>query len=376
MTMLFADIVGQTSIIQHLQNTVKENRISHAQLFLGAEGSGTLPLALAYAQYIMCTNRTETDACGECAACRKVAKYQHPDLHFVFPVIGSKSGEKAVSDIHIGTWREFLLQNPYGTYNEWMSALNAENSQGLIRVDEGREIIRKLNMKSFESEYKVMIIWFPEKMNADTGNKLLKLIEEPPEKTLFFLVAENSEYILSTILSRTQLVKVGRIAEDDLFIGIKRYFNLDDEKARQISRISEGNFIQAKEYINTSVDTQQNFEHFKQLMRLSYSGKLLEIIPWVEEVSRLGREKQKAFLAYGLRMIRENLILNQKQENLTRLSADEAAFAQNFSPFIHPGNSGELRIELDKAFVHIGRNANAKVVFLDLSIKLNRILKM
>jgi DNA polymerase-3 subunit delta' len=374
--MFFADILGQQSIIDHLRNTVKENRISHAQLFLGAEGNGALPLALAYAQYIMCTNRSETDACGVCPACRKVAKYQHPDLHFVFPVIASKGSEKAVSDLYLSNWREFLNHDPYGSYNEWMTALNAENSQGLIRVDEGREIIRKLNMKSFESEYKVMIIWYPEKMNADTGNKLLKLIEEPPQNTLFFLVAENSEYILSTILSRTQLVKIGRITEDELFLGLRKKFALPDDKARQIARISEGNYLQAKEYINTSVDAQQNFTHFMQMMRLSYAGKLLEMIAWVDDVSKLGREKQKAFLAYGLRMVRENLVLNQKQDHLTRLTADEAGFAQKFSPYIHPGNGGLLRMELDRAFMHIGRNANAKVVFLDLSIKLNRILKI
>ncbi|MGD9991677.1 MAG: ATP-binding protein [Salinivirgaceae bacterium] len=374
--MLFADIIGQQNTINHLRNTVKENRISHAQLFLGSEGHGALPLALAYAQYLMCQNRSETDACGTCPACRKVAKYQHPDLHFVFPVISSKTNEKAISDIHIATWREFILNEPYGTYSEWMAALNTENAQGLIRVDEGKEIIRKLSMKSFEAEYKIMIIWYPEKMNADTGNKLLKLIEEPPEKTLFFLVAENSEFILKTILSRTQLIKIGRISEDDLFVALKNRFQLNDEKARQIARISEGNYIQAREYINSSVDTQQNYNNFIQMMRLSYAGKIPEIITWVDEVAKLGREKQKAFLAYSLRMVRENLVLNQKQNQLARLSADETGFAERFSTYIHPANSGLLQQELDKAFMHIARNANAKVVFLDLCFKQNRLLRL
>jgi DNA polymerase-3 subunit delta' len=374
--MLFADIIGQQNTINHLRHTVKENRISHAQLFLGGEGHGALPLALAFAQYLMCQNRSETDACGTCPACRKVAKYQHPDLHFVFPVISSKNNEKAISDVHIATWREFILNEPYGTYSEWMAALNTENAQGLIRVDEGKEIIRKLSMKSFEAEYKIMIIWYPEKMNADTGNKLLKLIEEPPEKTLFFLVAENSEFILKTILSRTQLIKIGRISEDDLFVALKNRFQLNDDKARQISRISEGNYIQAREYINSSVDTQQNYNNFIQMMRLSYAGKIPEIIAWVDEVAKLGREKQKAFLAYSLRMVRENLVLNQKQNQLARLSADETSFAERFSTYIHPANSGLLQQELDKAFVHIARNANAKVVFLDLCFKQNRLLRL
>jgi len=374
--MNFGNIVGQGSIKDHLIQTIQGNRISHAQLFLGDEGFGCLPLALAYAKYIMCLNKKENDSCGECSSCRKIAKYEHPDLHFVFPVVAPKNKERSVSDAFIKEWRQFLLTNPYGTYNDWLNCLDAGNSQAIIRVDEGKEILRKLNMKSFEAEYKIMIIWFPEKMNAETSNKLLKLIEEPPAKTLFFLVAQNSQFIISTILSRTQLVKINRISEDELFIGLKEKHQLSDEKARQISRMSEGNYALAKEYIESSVDTKLNFEQFMQMMRLSYSGKLIELIKWVDEIAKLGREKQKAFLTYSLRMIRENLILNQKQINMARLSGDEEAFAQKFSNFIHPTNAPYLNIEIDKAFIHIARNANAKVVFLDLCIKLNRILKM
>ncbi|PKP10933.1 MAG: DNA polymerase III subunit delta [Bacteroidetes bacterium HGW-Bacteroidetes-4] len=374
--MLFADIIGQQVTINHLRHTVKENRISHAQLLLGGEGYGALPLALAFAQYLMCQNRSETDACGTCAACRKVAKYQHPDLHFVFPVIPDKTNDIPVSDKYIAPWRQFILKEPYGTYTEWMAALNAEKTQGLIRAEEGREIIRKLSMKSFEAEYKIMIIWYPEKMNAEAGNKLLKLIEEPPEKTLFFLVAENSEFILNTILSRTQLIKIGRISEDALFVALKNRFQLNDEKARQIARISDGNYVQAKEYINSSVDTQQNYDNFIQMMRLSYAGKIPEMIAWVDEVAKLGRERQKAFLAYSLRMVRENLVLNQKQKQMARLSADETSFAERFSTYIHPANCGLLQQELDKAFMHIARYANAKVVFLDLCFKQNRLLRL
>ncbi|MBI9067917.1 MAG: DNA polymerase III subunit delta' [Salinivirgaceae bacterium] len=373
--MQFADIIGQQKIKNHLINTVKDNRISHAQLFLGNEGNGTLPLALAYAKYIMCLNRGETKACGECSSCRKVDKLQHPDLHFVFPVVKPTGKDKVVSDTFISEWRQFLINNPYGSYNDWLTAIDAGNSQGIIRVDEGREIIRKLNMKSFESEYKVMIIWFPEKMNAETANKLLKLIEEPPSKTLFFLVSENSEYIISTILSRTQLVKVPRISEDELFIGLQKIHNLDENKARQISRLAEGNYNQAKEFIASSVDSLQNFENFTQMMRLSYTGKFIELIKWVDEISRLGREKQKAFLTYSLRMVRENLIINQKLGENSRLTDDEGSFASKFSNFIHPANAPILSMEIDRAYMHISRNANAKVVFLDLCIKLNVALK-
>jgi DNA polymerase-3 subunit delta' len=213
-------------------------------------------------------------------------------------------------------------------------------------------------------------------MNAETANKLLKLIEEPPAKTLFFLVAQNSQFIISTILSRTQLVKINRITEDELFLGLKEKHELNDEKARQISRLSEGNYSLAKEYIESSVDTKLNFEQFVQIMRLSYAGKMIELIKWVDEIAKLGREKQKAFLTYSLRMVRENLIINQKQKNMVRMSDEEEGFAQKFANFIHPNNAPYLSSEIDRAYLHISRNANAKVVFLDLCIKLNKILKM
>jgi len=374
--MNFSDIIGQNEIKNLLINSVKQNRISHAQLFLGEEGYGSLPLALAYAKYIMCTNRKENDSCGECASCKKIEKYQHPDLHFVFPVVTPKNKSIPVSDTFIKEWREFLTDNPYGTYNDWLNALDSENAQAIIRVDEGKEIIKKLSLKSYESAYKIMIIWFPEKMNQQTANKLLKLIEEPPEKTLFFLVSQNSQQIISTILSRTQLVKIKRISEEELFKGLIEKHQLSEDKARQISRLSEGNYTNAKEYIESSVDAEQNFEYFVNMMRLSYSGKLIEIIKWVDEIAKAGREKQKAFLAYGLRMVRENLMLNQKQSEISRLMDKELAFAEKFSAFIRFENSPYITGELNTAFMHISRNANAKVVFLDLCIKLNKYLRM
>lgn len=374
--MLFADVIGQEKTKLHLINTIKEKRISHAQLFLGDEGYGTLPLVLAYTQYLMCLNPKEDDACGECPACRKVAKLQHPDLHFAYPVIPRKSNETPVSDHFIKEWRDFLNQNPYGTYNEWLDMMGTENSQGLIRNEEGKEIIRKLSLKPFESDFKIMIIWFAEKMNAEAANRLLKLIEEPPTLTHFFLVAQSSEYMLSTILSRTQLVKITRITENDLFLELKKRHSLDDERARQLARQSEGNYVLARELIASSVDTQQNFTNFTQLMRLSYMGKMIELIKWVDEVSKIGREKQKAFLTYSMRMIRENLVINQQQNQLARMSDQEEQFASKFSNFIHPANAPFMSLEIEKAYKHIARNANAKVVLLDLCIKLNRLLKI
>jgi len=374
--MLFAKIVGQQAIKTHLIQTVKNNRISHAQLFLGKEGYGSLPLAIAYAQYIMCQNRGETDACGECPSCKKVQKLQHPDLHFVYPTTGTKNSQPLISDDFIQEWRNFIANNAYGTYDQWLEAMDSGNSQGTIKVKEAESIVRKLSMKSFEAEYKIMIIWLPEKMNAESANKLLKLVEEPPAKTLFLLVSLNSEQIISTIISRTQLVKINRITEDELFIGLQTQKGISESKSREVSRMAEGDFNSACNLIETSLDAKQNFELFTQLMRLSYMGRFPEIISWVETTSNIGREKQKAFLSYSLKMIRDNLITNQKQIQLARFNDAEKGFAEKFANFIHPENTPMIVEELSMAHMHIERNANSKVVLLDLCIKLNQLLKM
>ena len=375
--MRFADIIGQNDIKRHLIGTVKENRISHAQMLLGREGYGTLPLAIAYAQYINCQHRTDSDSCGECPSCRQISQLAYPDLHFVFPVPATGSTkEKPVSDTFFRKWSEFIKQNPYGSYQQWLDYAEAGNSQGLIRVDESSEIIRKLTMKSFNSGYKIMVIWLPEKMNSDASNKLLKLIEEPYPMTLFLLVAENSETIISTIISRTQIVKVPRIADADLCAGLQRVAGTDAAKAEKIARISEGDFCKALEYCSQTADLAQNLDLFIKLMRVSYSYKAPDMIALADELASLGREKQKALLAYSERMVRENLIMNRQLTSMARFTDDEGNFAQKFSRFIHPQNSGLIAEALDKASYHISRNASAKIVFLDTIITLARCLRM
>ncbi len=375
--MRFADIIGQDDIKRHLIGTVKENRISHAQMLLGREGYGTLPLAIAYAQYINCQHRTDSDSCGECPSCRQISQLAYPDLHFVFPVPATGSTkEKPVSDTFFRKWSEFIKQNPYGSYQQWLDYAEAGNSQGLIRVDESSEIIRKLTMKSFNSGYKIMVIWLPEKMNSDASNKLLKLIEEPYPMTLFLLVAENSENIISTIISRTQIVKVPRIADADLCTGLQRVAGTDAAKAEKIARISEGDFCKALEYCSQTADLAQNLDLFIKLMRVSYSYKAPDMIALADELASLGREKQKALLAYSERMVRENLIMNRQLTSMARFTDDEGNFAQKFSRFIHPQNSGLIAEALDKASYHISRNASAKIVFLDTIITLARCLRM
>ena len=375
--MRFADIIGQDDVKRHLIGTVKENRISHAQMFLGREGFGTLPLAIAYAQYINCQHRTDSDSCGECPSCRQISQMSFPDLHFVFPVPATGSSkEKAVSDNFFEKWSEFIKNNPYGSYQQWLDFAEAGNSQGLIRVEESSEIIRKLSMKSFNAEYKIMIIWLPEKMHPDAAKKLLKLIEEPYSKTLFLLVAESAENILPTIISRTQLVRVPRIADSDIQAGLQQQAGISANAAEKIAGICEGDFGRALDYCGHAADLAQNLELFIKLMRVSYSFKPADMVALADELGSMGRERQKSLLSYCERMVRENLVMNRHLEKMAHLTDDESNFASKFSRFIHPQNSMHIAEALDKAYYHISRNANTKIVFMDTIITLARCLRM
>jgi len=376
--MRFADIIGQEDIKRHLISSVKDNRISHAQMLLGREGYGTLPLALAYAQYINCQNRTDSDSCGECPSCRQISKLSFPDLHFVFPVPPTGSSSiKAISDTFLHKWAEFVRQTPYGSYQQWIDFVNdGKNSQGVIRVDESSEIIKKLSMKSFNAEYKIMIIWQPEKMNTEAANRLLKLIEEPYPKTLFLLVAESSEFILPTILSRTQLIKVPRISDSELAASLPKILNISKEDAESLVRISDGDLNRAIQYGSSAADLMQNFDLFKKLMRVSYSFKVQDVVQLAEEIDSIGRERQKSFLTYSERMIRENLVMNRHLPNIAHFTKEEAEFAQKFSPFIHPKNALLIAKELDRAYYHVSRNARGKIVFCDTILKIGRALRI
>ncbi len=375
--MLFKDIIGQEEIKQKLIQTVKEERISHAQLFLGPEGSGNLALAIAYAQYISCENRGEHDSCGTCASCKKYQKLIHPDLHFVFPVASTKSSnQKPVSDDFINEWRQSILDNPYIKLNQWFSIIGVENKQGSIYSQESGQIIKKMSLKTFESEYKIMIIWMPEKMNISAANKLLKMIEEPPAKTVFLLVSENAGKIIQTIQSRTQLIKIPKIDDENLFNAIKNEFNLDDNRISDIVRLSNGDYSKAIDIINSIEENLINFKYFTILTRLCYKAEVLEIVKLVNEISKTGREKQKNFLSYSLRLMRENFILNKNKPEITYLTNDENEFSKNFKNFINERNIMQITKEFNQAFLHIERNGNSKIIFLDLSLKLIKLLKL
>ncbi|HRW62286.1 MAG TPA: DNA polymerase III subunit delta [Bacteroidales bacterium] len=374
--MQFKEVIGQQKTKERLINTVKDNRISHAQLFLGPEGSGNLALAIAYAQYIACSNRQENDSCGVCPSCLKYKKMVHPDLHFVYPVATSKAISKdPVSDDYIAQWRETIIENPYISETRWYEIIDVENKQGIISKNESQEILRKLNLKTFEAEYKIMIIWLPEKMNAAAANKLLKLIEEPPEKTLFLMVSENSEQIISTILSRTQLVKIPRIDNDSMRNALCDRFGMTPEKASDIVHLANGNFFDAQNIIHSVEEDEYNFNQFTTLMRYAYQRKMHEIINWVDDIAQIGREKQKSMLAYSLRLIRENFMLNLQKKEMVYLTQKEYDFSVKFSPFINMNNIQVLYQEFNRAHTDIEMNAYAKIVFLDLALKIMKCIR-
>ncbi|NOZ46860.1 MAG: DNA polymerase III subunit delta [Chlorobi bacterium] len=373
--MLFSEVIGQESIKQKLRLTIAEKRISHAQLFYGTEGVGCLPLALAYAQYINCLNRTETDSCGKCSSCKKYNKLIHPDLHFVFPVVKTDTEKKPVSDKFISKWRELVLENPYFTLHDWYSKIQVEKKQGGIFEAESEKIIKKLSLKPFESEYKTMIIWRPEKMNRFTANKLLKLIEEPPPKTLIFLVANQLENILPTILSRTFQIKVPPVNDTYLIEALTKRGNSNINEVKDIVRISEGSITQAIQNIDKSEEDSFNFNNLQTLMRLAFKLKVEAALKWVEEMSFLPREKQKSFLLNGLRILRENFAFKYNLPEIQYMSKTEKDWAAKFSIFINEKNIEQFNKEFNLAHYHIERNANSKIVFFDLVLKVSILLK-
>ncbi|WP_282016344.1 ATP-binding protein [Marinifilum flexuosum] len=373
--MQFKDIIGHKEVKQRFIQTVKENRVSHAQLLIGPKGVGKLSMAIAFAQYVSCLDRKDNDSCGVCSSCKKYAKLVHPDLHFVFPVVKGKGFTNPVSDNFVELWRSQIESDSYFDIGDWYRTLGVDNSQGMIYSGESNEIIRKLSLKTYESDYKVMIIWLPEKMHPSCANKLLKMIEEPPVKTLFFMVSEEPDKILQTILSRTQLIKIPAIDQVSLSVAVKNEFNLNEQELKNVVRLSEGSYRKARILIQNSDENAENFENFIAIMRRCYARNVIDIMEWAEEIATIGRERQKSFLNYAVRMIRENFILNLKQPEMVYLSGEEMNFSKRFSPYINEDNVWMISDELSKAYTDIERNANAKIVFLDLGLKLVKLLR-
>ena len=367
--MFFRDIIGQDEAKQRLIREAKEGKIAHARLFCGPEGIGKLPLAIAYARYLSCQSPGVDDACGTCPNCMKYNKLAHPDLHFVFPVIKIKSKD-TVSDDFLSEWRELLSQTPYFNLNMWLKEMGAENQQAQIYVKESDEIIRKLNLKSSQGGYKIMIIWLPEKMNVECSNKLLKLLEEPPSQTIFLLVSEEPEMLLTTIQSRTQRFNLYGIEEKQIAQKLIQQYGILEQDAIDIAHRCEGNFLKALETIHLNEENQLFFEMFVSLMRLSYQRKIREMKQWSETIASMGRERQKQFLQYCQRMIRENFIYNFHESSITFLNEEERHFSSRFAPFVNERNVIGIMDELSEAQRHIEQNVNARMVFFDFSLKM------
>lgn len=375
--MLFKDIIGNVQLKKKLLMQCHSGKISHASLFIGKDGYGPLPFALAVAQYLNCRDRQPEDACGKCASCLKFEKLVHPDLHFIFPVATTdKVTSKPVSQQFLTEWREAFVPNPYLTFSQWFEALGVDKKQGNIAAEESNEIIKKASLKPYEAEFKVFIIWQADKMNSSASNKLLKVLEEPPPKTLFFLISEHTENLLATILSRVQITKVGRIPEEEMTAHIMQAYQMDEAKAHKISLLSEGSWTEARKHIGVDSHEDFYFQAFSEWARLCFKVDVPGIIVWVDQMAVLGREKQKYFFTYTLNLYRESLLQNYQMEQLGRLTGEEAQFKKKFAPFVHHKNVVQMVEEVNRASYHIERNANAKTVFLDLSLKVIKLLKI
>ena len=370
MSVFFKDVIGQRGVIEQLRRSVDENRLAHALLITGPRGNGKLAIAIALANYLLC-GKGQGDACGACPACVKLGKFIHSDLHFVFPVKKRKSGsDNPVSDDYIAEWRAMLSKSAYFSYDEWLEKLDLDNQQPMIYERESGEIMHKLSMQAREGGWKVVIIWLPEKMKEVGSNKLLKIIEEPPKDTLFLLVSEEPDKIIATIQSRTQRVEVPRIAQEDMEKALQARMGLTFEDAKMIAQQSAGNWEQAEELLSLSEEKQRYLELFMQLMRVAYARNIRDMKAWSEQVAALGRERQKRLLDYCQRMVRENFIMNFKEDSMNYMSRPERDFSVRFSPFVNERNIFGIMEELSEAQRHIEQNVNAKMVFFDMSLRM------
>lgn len=380
--MLFKDVIGLPHIKNHLTTTADRSRIPHAQLFTGQAGSGTLPMAIAYAQYILCRNKEGENDSGENLSCNmKFKNVSHPDLHFAFPVAGTDKVKKhPVSSNFLAEWRNFLKANPYGNLYEWYQSLGMENKQGQISVYEAQDIVKSLSLKAYEGGFKVMIIWMAEKMNTSAANKLLKLIEEPPNNTVFILITEDEEQIIQTIKSRCQSLHFPPLSEADIAEALIQRENCEASIARKIAHQANGNYTKALHILRKNAGDEQFEAWFISWVRSAFKAKgnkatVLELISWSEEIAALGRETQKSFLLYCLDFFRQSLLMNYKARDLVYLEPTTEKFKlENFAPFIHGNNIMEITDALETAVYHIERNGNAKIILTDLSIKLTRFL--
>ena len=376
--MQFKDIIGHQQIKKQLIQTVKENRISHAQLFYGQEGIGKLALAIAYAQYVCCTDKQENDSCGICPSCIKYNKLIHPDLHFTFPVNTNKEIKKSpISRLFLEKWREILAENDYIiNLQQWFERIEIENKQGIINKDDCNDIIKSFDLKTFESEYRVVIIWMVEKLYPTAAPKILKILEEPPPKTLFLLITENPDKILKTIISRTQIIKIQRLKDNDVEKYLKSKFDYNENEIRKAVLFAEGSINKALNFLDDAESEEYNYINFRNYMLLCHSEKFQELFNLINEIASIGRERQKSFLSYGLRVIRQSILLNHQNEQIVKLDGEERIFVGKFSKMINSANYLQIIEELNKSLFHIERNGNARIIFADMGLKFSKLIKL
>lgn len=365
--MTYKNIIGQSKAKHILRGMADSDRMPHALLLLAPQGAGGLPLALAHAQYIQCSNRMDGEPCGQCNHCTKAAKMIHPDIHYSYPTVGSK----IVATHFLKQWRTAIHENPYLNINQWLEKLETENKQGNIPVAECVEIVRKLSLKTYEANHKILIMWLPEYLGKE-GNRLLKMIEEPPEETIFILVAENQELILNTILSRCQLVTLPPLGDEDIKEGLILR-GVDIEDAEAISHLAEGDFNEAMILSQTAENN--NAHLFLEWMRSCFKGNGVELVNWVEKFAGIGREKQKLFLKYGLHFLRELMVLTTTSNENLRLRGEELNTALKMKNVINFDKIEPIAKLFNECSYFVERNANPKVLFLDASIKMHRILR-
>jgi DNA polymerase-3 subunit delta' len=369
----FKDIIGQDSIKKQLIESAQKGTVPHSHLFCGQAGTGAFPLAFAYARYLNCRERTDTDSCGKCSSCLKYNDMVHPDLHFIFPIVKEK--KKEICDDYIREWRDFLSTHRYFDLNMWLSYMDVVNKQALIYAKESDDIIRKVHLRIYEAEYRILLIWMPERMHITCANKLLKLIEEPPKNTIILMVSEDPDKILGTILSRSQRINIGPIQTEALAGTIATTLARSFEEARQLAHMSHGNYLAVIDAINVSEENAYFLEQFKLIMRNSWMRNVKGMKLFAEEMASIGRERQKNFLAYCQRLVRENFMYRFQAEEINYMNQDERTFSTKFAPFINERNVFDFIEELSESERHIAQNGNAKMIFFDLALHITVLLK-
>ncbi len=369
--MLFNEVVGQADIKTRMIQEINSEKISHAQMFLGRNGYGNLALALAYTQFLFCKNKGEKDSCGKCDACSKTKQLIHPDVHFVFPTVQAIS---KTSDGLIKPWRETVLTSPYFNLNDWINVIDSKGRRPIIGTEESKELLKKLSLMSYEGGYKVVIVWMAEEMNPTFSNKMLKTLEEPADKTILLILAESSEFILPTIMSRTQVRKIPRLAFAEVSHYVQVNTHLSDNEAQSLVARVEGDISLIRAHLINSDNEDKNREMFIQLMRTAYKKSVLDMMDWADLIAGTGREAQKIFLEYALHMFRQSILKNYTDDQLTRVSTEEADFLKNFSRFITGNNLGDFLEIFSEAHYHIERNANPKILFTHLAFRTMRFI--